>query len=64
MSALDTVPDAEFAAMVPGLRAMFAKKGWMKLLWGILFLPAGFAIQTVGLVAGRGACRAGSASSS
>ncbi|MCK7479496.1 MAG: hypothetical protein M0C28_20730 [Candidatus Moduliflexus flocculans] len=27
MSALDTLPDAEFAAMTPGLKAMFAKKG-------------------------------------
>jgi len=50
MSALDTVPDSDYAAMVPGLRAMFAKKGWMKLLWGILLLPAGFAVQTVGLL--------------
>lgn len=50
MSALDTVPDAEFAAMAPGLRAMFVKKGWMWLLWGIVLLPAGFAIQTVGLL--------------
>lgn len=50
MSALDTVPDAEFAALAPGLRAMFVKKGWMWLLWGIVLLPAGFAIQTVGLL--------------
>lgn len=50
MSALDTVPDAEFSAMLPGLLAMFAKKGWMVLLWGIILLPAGFAIQAVGLL--------------
>jgi hypothetical protein len=50
MSALDTVPDDEFAAMTPGLRTMFSKKGWMGLLWGILLLPAGFAIQAVGLL--------------
>ena len=50
MSALDTVPDDEFAAMRPGLRAMFSKKGWMWLLWGIVLLPAGFAIQTIGLL--------------
>lgn len=53
MSALDTVPDVDYAAMIPGLRAMFAKKGWMKLLWGILLLPAGFAVQAVGLLRGR-----------
>jgi len=50
MSALDTVPDEQFAAMMPGLLAMFSKEGWMKLLWGVLLLPAGFAIQTVGLL--------------
>lgn len=50
MSALDSVPDEEFAAMAPGLLAMFSKKGWMWLLWGIVLLPAGFAIQTVGLL--------------
>lgn len=53
MSALDTVPGDEFAAMSPGLRAMFAKKGWMWLLWGIILLPAGFAIQAVGLLQAR-----------
>jgi len=36
--------------MTPGLRAMFSKKGWMWLLWGIILLPAGFAIQAVGLL--------------
>jgi len=50
MSALDTVPDDAFSAMMPGLRAMFSKKGWMKLLWGIILLPAGFAIQAVALL--------------
>ncbi|HSA94758.1 MAG TPA: hypothetical protein VLJ16_01820 [Acidobacteriota bacterium] len=50
MSAMDTLPDDEFSAMTPGLRAMFAKKGWMKLLWGLPLLPAGFAIQAVGLL--------------
>ena len=50
MSALDTIPGSDYAAMIPGLRAIFAKKGWMKLLWGIMLLPAGFAVQTVGLL--------------
>jgi hypothetical protein len=50
MSALDTVSDNAFSAMMPGLRAMFSKKGWMRLLWGIMLLPAGFAIQAVGLL--------------
>jgi len=50
MSALDTVPEEAFPAMMPGLLAMFSKKGWMILLWGILLLPVGFAIQAVGLL--------------
>ncbi|MFN8594932.1 MAG: hypothetical protein U0559_01925 [Anaerolineae bacterium] len=50
MSALDTVPEEEFSAMLPGLLAMFSKKGWMILLWGMLLLPVGFAIQAVGLL--------------
>jgi Domain of unknown function (DUF4386) len=47
MSALDTLPDGDFAQMTPGLVAMFSKKGWLALLWGILLLPVGFAIQAV-----------------
>jgi hypothetical protein len=50
MSALDTLPEEKFSPMMPGLLAMFSKKGWMKLLWGILLLPVGFAIQAVGLL--------------
>ena len=53
MSALDTLPDEEFSAMMPGLLAMFSKKGWMILLWGIILLPLGFAIQAIGLLQGN-----------
>jgi len=52
MSALDTIPEEKFSAMMPGLLAMFSKKGWMILLWGIILLPAGFAIQAVCLLQG------------
>ncbi|MHC4777173.1 MAG: hypothetical protein ACYTFG_01210 [Planctomycetota bacterium] len=50
MSALDALPEAEFANMMPGLLAMFAKKGWLVLIWGLLLLPAGFVIQIIGLI--------------
>jgi hypothetical protein len=53
MSALDTVPDAEYAAMMPGLLAMFSKEGWLVLLWGLLLLPIGFAVQSVALLTSR-----------
>jgi hypothetical protein len=50
MSALDTLPEEKFSAMMPGLLAMFSKKGWMVLVWGMVLLPVGFAIQAVGLL--------------
>lgn len=53
MSALDTLPDETFSTMMPGLLAMYSKKGWMVLLWGIVLLPVGFAIQAIGLLQGN-----------
>jgi hypothetical protein len=50
MSALDSLPEHEFAAMMPGLLAMFGKEGWLVLIWGLLLLPIGFVIQTIGLI--------------
>ncbi len=49
MSALDTIPDPQFAPMLPGLVAIFSFKGWMGLVWGLLLMPIGVIIQTVGL---------------
>ena len=53
MSTLDTLPDGDFAQMMPGLRAMFAKEGWLVLLWGMLLLPVGFAVQAIALLRTR-----------
>ena len=50
MSAFDTLPENEFAQIMPGLLAMFTKQGWLALLWGILLLPIGFVIQAVALL--------------
>jgi hypothetical protein len=50
MSAIDTLPENEFIKMMPGLLAMFAKQGWLILIWGLIFLPLGFLIQAVGLL--------------
>ncbi len=47
MSALDHVTDAEFAAARPALNAMFAKKGWLRLLWGIVLIPVGSAVLAI-----------------
>lgn len=53
MSALETVPENDFAAMMPGLLAMFGKEGWLVLLWGLLLLPVGFGLQAIGLLVTR-----------
>jgi hypothetical protein len=53
MSALETVPNTDFARMMPGLVAMFSKEGWLVFIWGLLFLPIGFAIQAIALVRSR-----------
>jgi hypothetical protein len=50
MSALDTLPEEQFASMMPGLLAMFSKQGWLVLVWGMVFLPIGFAIQAIALL--------------
>jgi hypothetical protein len=50
MSAFDTLPENEFAQIMPGVLAMFTKQGWLALLWGILLLPVGFAIQAIALL--------------
>ena len=51
MSAFDTLPEKAFTQTMPGVMAMFTKKGWLVLLWGIVFLPLGFAVQSIGLIA-------------
>lgn len=50
MSAIDTIHEGEFINMAPGLLAMFEKKGWLILINGLMLLPLGFIIQTIGLL--------------
>jgi len=50
MSSFDGLTDADFAGMMPGLLAMFSRRGWLVLLWGILLLPIGFGIQAIALL--------------
>jgi hypothetical protein len=50
MSAFDTLPEKVFTQIMPGVLAMFTKQGWLALLWGILLLPLGFAIQAIALL--------------
>ena len=53
MSALDSLPENQFAEMMPGLLVMFGKEGWLVLIWGLLLLPIGFVIQAIGLLKSR-----------
>jgi hypothetical protein len=53
MSALDRLSDPQFSRMIPGLLAMFSKEGWLVILWGIVLLPIGFAIQALALIKTR-----------
>jgi hypothetical protein len=53
MSTLDKVADKTFVAMMPGLMAIFDKQGWVVLVWGMVLLPLGFAVQAVGLLRSR-----------
>jgi hypothetical protein len=57
MSALDDLSDTEFTSMMPGLLAMFSKRGWLVLLWGILLLPVGFGIQAFALLKSKSIAR-------
>ncbi len=50
MSAFDTLPENVFAQIMPGVLAMFSKQGWLVLLWGIILLPIGFAMQAIALL--------------
>lgn len=52
-SAFDTLPEAQFDQMLPGLEAMFAFKGWLAILLLLPLLPIGFLIQAVGLYLDR-----------
>ena len=52
-SALDTLPEEEFARMLPGLEAMFDFKGWLALLYLLPLLPIGFMVQGIGLYLSR-----------
>jgi hypothetical protein len=53
MSALDSLTASDFTRMMPGLLALFSKQGWLVLIWGLLFLPIGFAIQAIALLRSR-----------
>jgi hypothetical protein len=50
ISALDTLPDKEFAQMVPNLVPIFSHQGWMVLVEGVALVAVGFSIQAIALL--------------
>ena len=50
ISALDSLPQNEFAQMMPGLVAIFSHQGWMVLVTGVDLLAIGFSIQAIALI--------------
>jgi hypothetical protein len=49
-SAFDTLPQADFQNLYPGIEAMFHYRGWLWILQLLPLLPLGFIIQTMALV--------------
>ena len=50
ISALDTLPDGEFAQLKPGLKAMQNQAGWLAMLRGIALLPLGFVVLFIAML--------------
>ena len=52
-SAFDTLTEAQFAQLLPGIEAMFSYKGWLVIINLLVLLPLGFVIQFIGLLIAR-----------
>lgn len=50
LSAFDTLPNAQFAQLVPSLQVMVDRAGLLWLNWLLVLLPLGAIIQTIGLI--------------
>jgi hypothetical protein len=53
MSAFDTLPEAQFAQLLPGIEALFQFKGYLAILYLLPLLPLGFLVQGIGLYRAR-----------
>lgn len=52
-SAFDTLPEMQYDALIPGLEALFAFKGWLGILWLLPLLAVGFLLLGIGLYVAR-----------
>jgi hypothetical protein len=50
LSAFDTLPDAQFAQLVPSLQVIVDRAGLLWLNWLLVLLPLGAIIQSIGLI--------------
>ena len=50
LSAFDTLPDAQFAQLVPWLQVMVDRAGLLWFNWLLVLLPLGAIIQSIGLI--------------
>jgi hypothetical protein len=48
-SAFDTLPEAQFRQLVPGIEALYSYKGYLFIIWLLPLLPLGFFLQGIGL---------------
>jgi hypothetical protein len=48
-SAFDTLSEAQFAQLVPGIEALYGYKGYLFIIWLLPLLPLGFVVQGIGL---------------
>jgi hypothetical protein len=53
MSAFETLPEAEFAQLLPGIQALFRFRGYLAILYLLPLLPIGFLVQGIGLYRAR-----------
>ena len=49
MSAFDTLPEAQYVQLLPGIETLFNFKGYLVILYLLALLPIGFLIQGIGL---------------
>jgi len=52
MSAFDTLPEAAYVQLMPGIEAIFQLKGYLALVYLLPLLPIGVLIQSIGLYRG------------
>jgi len=52
-SAFDTLTEAQFAQLLPGIEALYGYKGYLFIIWLLPLLPLGFVVQGIGLFISR-----------